>query len=105
LGGSHRVFCCFFHIYTRERYWTFFVGWRCTDSEYLFVGLVHDGLFDPTTMQREESTTNDLRNSRRNQSSAKQALGIVNWCQSECHAVSANHLPPGMVKSGPVLVA
>jgi hypothetical protein len=37
-------------------YWrailAFFAGWRCTDTEYLFVGLMHDELFDPTTMQR-----------------------------------------------------
>jgi len=26
-GGGLRVFCCFFHIYTRERYWPFFDGW------------------------------------------------------------------------------
>ena len=83
----------------------FFASWRCTDSEYLFVGLMHDELFDPTTMQREESTTNNLRNSRRNQSSAKQALGIVNLCQAEYHSVDANHLPLDMVKPGPVLVA
>jgi len=83
----------------------FFAGWRCTDSEYLFVSLMHDGLFDPTTIQREESTINNLRNSRRNQSSAKQALGIVNLCQAEYHAVDANHLPLNVAKSGPVLVA
>ena len=64
-----------FHIYNRQRYWPFFAGWRCADSEYLFVGLMRDELFDPTTMQREESTPNSLRNSRRNQSKCKAGAG------------------------------
>ena len=54
-GGGLCLFCCFVHIYNRQRYWLFFAGWKCTDSEYLFVGLMHDELFDPTIMQREES--------------------------------------------------
>jgi hypothetical protein len=45
------------------------------DSEYLFVGLIRDELFDPTARQREESTTNNLRNSRRNQSKCEAGAG------------------------------
>jgi hypothetical protein len=36
---------------------------------------MHDELFDPSTMQREESTTHNLRNSRRNQSKRKAGAG------------------------------
>jgi len=59
--GDLRVFCCFFHIYTRERYWLFPLVGECSDSEYLFVGLVHDGLFDPTTMQSEVRNISQYR--------------------------------------------
>jgi len=54
-----------------------FAGWRCTDSEYLFVGLMHDELFDPTTMQRGSPQSTISETADAINQSAKQALEIV----------------------------
>jgi len=66
---------------------------------------MHDELFDPTTMLRVSPQPTISETADAINQSAKRALGIVNLCQSEYHAIDANHLPLDTVKRGPVLVA
>ena len=55
------------------------------DSEYLFVGLMHDELFDPTTMQRGEPTATISETADAINQSAKQAtVFIARICLRSC---------------------
>jgi hypothetical protein len=58
LGGGLRVFCCFSHIYTRERYWTFsLVGDVPTRSTCSSASCMMGCLIQPQYNGRRPSTT------------------------------------------------